>query len=169
VLEQYGIEPDSAVRLAQFEANYVQDPKGTIAALVDAQSDLPDAQKQALKALLQGAQSAGRAAGQGEEEDGVTPALPDEVREAVEFVRNARAEQAQEASAQRLEVVLSHWRSLDEAAGIKFPERQRLQYVQTAAAGGGFQTLEQLAEGARALALQDRDELLGGAIQRPRT
>jgi len=45
-LEQYGIEPDSAVRLANFEAAYVQDPKGIINTLIDSQQELSEAARQ---------------------------------------------------------------------------------------------------------------------------
>lgn len=168
VLEQYGIEPDSAVRLASFEAAYMEDPTGTIASMVD-QLDLPDSRKGALKELLTSqAVQAGPdptvgAAGALE--------LPPEVKEAVEYVRQRREADVQAESNARLNIVVDHWKAQDEQDGVKFSDRQRLQYVSTAAAQGGFQTLEQLSEAARAMALDDRDTMLGAAVsaQRPRT
>src|SRR5215469_14378814 len=67
-LEQYGIEPDSAVRLANFEAAYVQDPKGIINTLIEGQQDLSDETKAAMRSLLQQDTRAGaQDSGDGEE------------------------------------------------------------------------------------------------------
>src|SRR5438132_12949937 len=41
-LAELGIEPDSAVRLANFEAAYVSDPKGIISTLIDSQPYLTE-------------------------------------------------------------------------------------------------------------------------------
>lgn len=165
VLEQYGIEPDSAVRLASFEAAYMQDPQGTISGLVD-QLDLPDSQKSAVKALL----SSAAAQPETPTPEGERPAaLPAEVKEVVDWVQAQKQREVETESQSRLDFVVNHWRSLDAKDNIQVPERQRLMYIQTAAAAGGFQTLEQLAELARGSWLEDRDANLGGVIQRPRT
>jgi hypothetical protein len=169
VLDEYGIEPDSAVRLASFEAAYMQDPTGTISSLVD-QLDLPDSQKGAVKALL--AQRVENAVAQETPtSDGASsPAeLPAEVKEVVSWVQEQRATQAQNESQARLDHVVGHWRSLDQQDGVQVPERQRLMYIQTTAAAGGFQTLEELAERARDAWFEDRDANVGGVIQRSRT
>jgi hypothetical protein len=167
VLDEYGIEPDSAVRLASFEAAYMQDPKGTISSMVD-QLDLPDSQKGAVKALLM--QESAVAQATPPADDGQTPAaLPAEVTEAIQWIRDERANREAQESQGRLDHVVSHWRSLDQQDNIQVPDRQRLMYIQTAAAAGGFTTLEQLAENARNAWLEDRDVNLGGVVQRPRT
>jgi|SRR5215471_7782353 len=164
-LEQMGISSDSAMRLANFERAYLEDPKGTIAALVD-QQDLPDAQKTALKALLTQQQSQQDGALEGDQ-DGKPPELTPELKEVVDWVRDRRTADENAESQTRLDHVVSHWRQLDERDGIKTTERQRLLYVQSVAGSGTqFQTLEQLAEAARTLYLEDRDDNLGSAVIR---
>jgi len=167
ILDEYGIEPDSAVRLASFEAAYMQDPSGTISSMVD-QLDLPDSQKSAVKALLTNESAVAQMT---PADDGQTPPaeLSAEVKEVVDWVRERRETEAQTESQQRLDHVVGHWRSLDQNDGIQVPERQRLMYIQTTAAAGGFQTLEELAERARDAWLEDRDANVGGVIQRTRT
>jgi len=167
ILDEYGIEPDSAVRLASFEAAYMQDPSGTISSMVD-QLDLPDSQKSAVKALLT-SESAVAQTTPSNEELPPTAELPAEVKDVVTWVQEQRENQAQNESQARLDHVVGHWRSLDQNDGIQVPERQRLMYIQTAAAAGGFTTLEELAEGARKAWLEDRDTNVGGVIQRTRT
>src|SRR5215472_9405369 len=105
-LMQMGIEPDSAVRLASFEQAYIQDPVGTLSAMID-QQDLPDAQKTALKALLASQQDGALSDDQTPEGD--SPKLPDEVMEAVNWVREQRTA-AEDADIQgRLEHMVRHW------------------------------------------------------------
>src|SRR5262252_707261 len=58
-LAQYGIEADSALRLANFEAAYIQDPRGVIGSMIDSQQDLSDETKAAMRALLVDPSSAG--------------------------------------------------------------------------------------------------------------
>jgi hypothetical protein len=165
LLEQYGIEPDSAVRLASFEAAYMQDPHGVISSMVD-QLDLPDTRKTALKEMLSSGVPAEPETPEGVE----TPReLPAEVKEAVTYVREQQARDAEAQSQARLQLVVDHWKSLDTQDNVSFPDRVRLQYISTAAAQGGFQTLEQLSEAARTMALEDRDVLVGSTIQRPST
>jgi len=166
-LMQMGIEPDSAVRLASFEQAYIQDPVGTLSAMVD-QQDLPDAQKTALKALLHSQQDAALTDDQGD--DGDTPKLPDEVMEAVTWVREQRQERESADVQDRLDLMVRHWQQQDEQDGVKgTTERQRLLYIQQAAGSGTqFQTLEQLAEAARTSFLEDRDSNLGSAVTQTR-
>jgi hypothetical protein len=170
VLDEYGIEPDSAVRLTQFERAYQADPTGVLASMIDNLTDLPDSRKAALKELLSSQSNQTKRAGEGEDEGNEdNRSLPPEVKEALDYVRRSQERDRQAESNARLDVVLSHWKSLDEKDNIKFSDRQKLQYVQTASAMGGHKTLQDLSEAARKMALEDRDELLGGAIQRPRT
>ena len=161
-LAQYGIEPDSAVRLASFEAAYIEDPKGIISTLIDSQQDLSDEAKTAMKSLL----VEPRAGAQGSDGEGEgEPAIPPEVAERLAYVDQLRQQQAEAESQQRLDLVVRHWDSLDEQDGLDVPERTKLVWVAAAAGRGGFETLEQLAESARASYLEDRDHSLGSAVQ----
>jgi hypothetical protein len=165
-LQTLGIEPDSAVRLANFEQAYMQDPRGTLAAMID-QQDLPESQKTALKTLLASQVAADAAGADGADEDGETTRLPAEVTEAVGYIRELRDKEAERDSQQRLDHVVGHWQQLDEKDGVQASVRQRLIYVQSAAGSGRqFQTLEELSEAARAMWLEDRDANLGAAVQR---
>jgi len=161
-LEQYGIEPDSAVRLANFEAAYVQDPKGIINTLIDSQQDLSDETKAAMRSLLQQESRAGaRDDGQGEE----GAALPPDVQRRLEQVDQIMAEREAAESQQRLDLVVRHWDGLDEQDGMSVPERTKLVWISAAAARGGFTTLEELSEAARQSYFEDRDHTLGSAIR----
>jgi len=162
-----GIEPDSAVRLASFEQAYIQDPVGTLSAMID-QQDLPDAQKTALKALLSSQQDG--ALSTEPSDDSQAPKLPDEVMEAVGWVREQR-QAANDADIQsRLDFLVRHWQQRDEQDGVQgTTERQRLLYIQSAAGSGTqFSTLEELADAARTSFLEDRDSNLGSAVSQRR-
>jgi hypothetical protein len=136
--------------------------------MIDNLPDLPDGRKAALKELLSSqsnqAVEAGEVGGDGE---GTTTQLPAEVKEAIEWTRSQRELEAQRESNARLEVVLNLWRQQDTEQSVKFNDRQRLMYVQAAAGAGGFQTLEELSDAARKMALDDRDEQLGSVVTRP--
>jgi hypothetical protein len=58
-----------------------------------------------------------------------------------------------------------HWNSLDEQDGLDVPERTQLVWIQAAAGRQGYETLEQMAETARAMYLEDRDASLGSVVQ----
>jgi len=165
-LMQMGIEPDSAVRLASFEQAYIQDPIGTLNAMVD-QQDLPDAQKTALKALLSTQQDGALS---DDTDDSGTPKLPDEVMEAVNWVREQRQERQDTDVQNRLDLMVRHWQAADEQDGVKgTTERQRLLYIQqTAGSGQQFTTLEEMSDAARATFLEDRDSNLGSAVTQTR-
>ena len=165
-LMQMGIEPDSAVRLASFEQAYIQDPIGTLNAMVD-QQDLPDAQKTALKALLSTQQDGALS---DDTDDSGTPKLPDEVMEAVNWVREQRQERQDTDVQNRLDLMVRHWQAADEQDGVKgTTERQRLLYIQqTAGSGQSFTTLEEMSDAARATFLEDRDSNLGSAVTQTR-
>jgi hypothetical protein len=162
-LQQYGIEPDSAVRLASFEAAYIEDPKGTINALIDNQQDLSEETKAAMKTLLQHEPPAGA---QGDDGEGNGEAvIPPEVAERLAYVDQLRQRDAEAESQQRLDIVVRHWDGLDDQDGLEVPERTKLVWVSAAASRGGYETLEQLAEAARGSYLEDRDHSLGSAVQ----
>lgn len=162
-LRQYGIEPDSAVRLASFEAAYIEDPRGTINSLIESQQDLSDETKAAMRELLR---ADARAGAQGDDGEGEGRAeLPPEVAERLAYVDQLRQRDVEVESQQRLDHVVRHWDGLDEQDGIDVPERTKLVWISAAAGRGGFETLEQLAEAARASYLEDRDHSLGSVVQ----
>jgi hypothetical protein len=164
-LRDYGIEPDSAVRLANFEAAYVQDPKAIIGTLIDSQQDLSDPDKAAMKALLlRGVDPDAGAQGFDEEGNGEV-AIPPEVAQRLAYVDELRAREAEAESQQRLDIVVRHWDGLDEQDGLDVPERTKLVWISAAAGRGGYETLEQLGEAARTSYLEDRDHSLGSAVQ----
>jgi hypothetical protein len=160
-----GIEPDSAVRLASFEQAYMQDPAGTISAMID-QQDLPETQKTALKALL--SQSDG--ALETESSDETVAKLPAEVMEAVGYVRELRDREQQADTNSRLDHMVRHWAQQDEQDGLSgVTERQRLLYIQSVAGSDQrFQTLEDMTDAARAQFLLDRDANLGSVVSQAR-
>jgi hypothetical protein len=167
-LQQMQIDSDSAIRLASFEQAYIQDPIGTLAAMVD-QQDLPDAQKTALKALLQTKQDAALSGA----DDGDKPPeqkLPDEVLEAVSWVREQRQAAQQADVDARLDHMVRHWQQQDEQDSISgITARQRLLYIKnTAQSGQQFATLEELSDAARTSFMEDRDSNLGSAVTRTR-
>lgn len=162
-LAELGIEPDSAVRLASFESSYVSDPKGTIGFLIDSQQDLSEEHKAALKALLSTEAPAGA---QGDDlEAGDRTALPPDVQERLAYIDELRARDQREASDAQLQHVVRHWGDLDKQDDLEIPDRTKLVYIQAVAGRGGFETLEQLAEAARGMYLEDRDVQLRGAVQ----
>jgi hypothetical protein len=164
-LAEYGIEPDSAVRLANFEAAYVSDPKGIIGSLIDNQQDLSEGDKAAMKALL--SREADPPAGaQGDDEEGKGEvALPPDVVERMQYIDQLRAREAEATSNLQLDHVVGHWNGLDKQDSLEVPERTQLVWIQAAAGRGGYETLEQLAEAARGMYLEDRDASLGSVVQ----
>lgn len=162
-LREYGIEPDSAVRLASFEAAYIEDPRGTINSLIESQQDLSDETKAAMRELLQASARAG-AQDDGDEGEERT-ALPPEVAERLAYVDQLRQRDAEVESQQRLDIVVRHWDGLDKQDDLDVPERTKLVWISAAASRGGYETLEQLAEAARDSYLEDRDHSLGSVVQ----
>jgi hypothetical protein len=162
-LEEYGIEPDSAVRLANFEAAYVSDPKGIISSLIDNQQDLSEEQKTVMKQLLTTEAPAGA---QGDDEEGKGEvALPPDVVERLKYIDQLQAREQEAASNAQLDHVVDHWNGLDKQDNLEVPERTQLVWIQAAAGRGGYETLEQLAEVARGMYLEDRDASLGSVVQ----
>jgi hypothetical protein len=165
-LVSMGIDPDSAVRLASFEQAYMQDPVGTLASLIDQQTDLPDARKTALKELLtpSGSQDGARTPDDGDGEP--VPELPAEAKEAVAYVAELKREREQADTQRRLDHMLDHWQRQDEQDGVQVTSRQRLLYIQSVAGSDvQFQSLEDMSDAARNLFLQDRDANLGSVVQ----
>jgi hypothetical protein len=162
-LAEYGIEADDALRLANFEATYVNDPRGTISSLIDSQQDLSEETKAAMKSLLAATPSAGA---QGDDDEGKDEAaLPADVRERLAYVDQLMQRDQQADSNARLDVVVRHWDGLDKQDDLEVPERTKLVYIQAAAGHEGYETLEQLGEAARAMYLEDRDATLGTVVQ----
>jgi hypothetical protein len=162
-LAQYGIEPDSVVRLASFEAAYIEDPKGIINTLIDSQQDLSDETKAAMRELL--SQQSDRAGAQGDGEGDGNVAIPPEVAQKMAQLDQIIAEREEADRQQRLDIVVRHWDGLDEQDGLDVPERTKLVWIASAASREGYETLEQLAEAARASYLEDRDHSLGSVVQ----
>jgi len=162
-LKQYGIEPDSAVRLASFEAAYVEDPKGIINTLIESQQDLSDETKAAMRSLL--SQEADRAGAQGQGEGEEKAVIPPEVAQRLQQVDQIIAEREEADRQQRLDIVVRHWDGLDEQDGLDVPERTKLVWIASAASHEGYETLEQLAEAARTSYLEDRDHSLGSVVR----
>lgn len=167
-LQQAGISPDSAARLAAFEQGYMANPTGTIESMID-QQDLPDERKAALKALLREQSGSSRdSALEGENgEDQVVAALSPEDRELLDWARERRVREHNDDNQQRIDLMLTRWRQRDEAEGVTgTTERQRLQYISTAAGSPTtFQTLEEMSDAARTMYLEDRDANLGGVVR----
>lgn len=169
-LAEFGYDPDSLGRLAQFEAAYVQDPSGTVAQLVD-NLDLPDEAKTSIRELLE-AESDEPPAGGGTPP---TPADPQSepppwARELIEDKRGrdraAVEERETAAQQQALDEVLNHWGELDKAAGVQNGAREgmKLALIASHAASGRYPDARALAEAARAEWIAEREESLGSTI-----
>lgn len=165
-LAELGIEPDSAVRLANFEAAYMADPGAVIADLIEHQQDLPAETRAAIKTLLarDAAATPGKGA-QGDEGTGDDVQLPPDVAEKLKYIDTIRARDEEADRQQRLDVVVRHWDGKDKEDGIEVPERTKLVWIQAAAGRGGYETLEQLSDAARAAYFEDRDHTLGSVVR----
>lgn|SRR5215471_876821 len=165
-LASYGYDPDSLGRLAAFEAQYVQDPTGTIGLLVD-DLDLPQEAKASIKEAL------AMPTGQSEEpveEELATASLSSEDRELLDWARGARERESQAASEAQLDSVVNAWKALDKEEAVRTPPDHRvLTFISAAAARGGFNSLTELAVNARNDYLEERGEILGGAYQGSRS
>jgi len=163
-LAQYGYDPDSLSRLANFEANYVQDPGNTIMALVD-NLDLPDESKTAIRGMLVTDDSETPAGGgtPSTPESGGAEEPPAWFKPYAERVQ--REDQAMRSAVeleqrnQALNEVLSHWDDMDKAAGIASPrEGIKLALISSAAASGAYSDTQSLAQAARAEWIAEREE-----------
>jgi hypothetical protein len=169
-LMQYGYDPDSLGRLAQFEAAYVQDPHGTVAQLVD-NLDLPDEAKTQIREMLD-AEAEEPPAGGGTpatpQSDGQEP--PPWARELVEDFQSRKQADVQQreqaAQQQALDQVLSHWDALDKKQEIKAGAKEgvKLALISSLASTGRFTSPEQLAEAARSEWVADREAGLGSVV-----
>jgi len=180
-LRDWGYDPDSLGRLAQFETAYMQDPAGVVAQLAE-NLDLPPEVLDALKAGASTeasstpAGSSEPSAAQGEpSDDGQSTSSPDlkyllereRKREEQErlFDQTAREEMEKEAADELLGKVLGHWNTLDTQDGIEFAEDQKLTYIAAVGGAGAFTTAEEMAEAARQAAMSHRESMLGGAVR----
>jgi hypothetical protein len=171
-LAQYGYDPDSLGRLAAFEAQYVQDPIGTVSKMID-DLDLPQELKEA---FAQHATSGGAPAntpptaggGTQSEASGEQPAVPPDVQEAVRWVAEqkqaAEAQAAEEANSAVLDSVVAEWDRLDKESELTTPEHVKLSFISSAAATGGFSSPEQLGKMAWEANRAYRDSILGSAV-----
>jgi len=181
-LAQYGYDPDSLSRLANFEANYVQDPGNTIMALVD-NLDLPDEAKTSIRDLLVTDDSEPPAGGgtPSTPESGGAEEPPAWFKPYAERVQredqarfDAREMQQRE---QALDEVLNHWNEMDKAANIQRPAREgvKLALISSAAVSGAYGDTRSLAEAARAEWIAEREDAVGshfvppGSVTGPRS
>lgn len=183
-LMEYGYDPDSLSRLANFEANYVQDPGGTVMLLVD-NLDLPDESKDQIRGLLDVEyEESSTPAGGGTPS---TPSATDESEEVPNWFkpyaeRQQREDQervATEENAQRqalLDQVLQAWDAADQQAGIRGPrEGVKLALIASHAASNRYQDAQSLAQGARAEWIAEREDAVGahyvppGSVTGPRS
>jgi hypothetical protein len=170
-LNQLGYDPDSLGRLAQFEAQYIRDPKTTIASLVDGLEDLPPEHRAAINQYL-GIDESGSDPGRGaSSEDGSDlSGLSPEDKETLQWARERRATEKQQAddkvTQDRLDVVVNAWKAQDSEEEIKTPPDHRvLAFISAAAARGGFGNLNELADMARSDWLDERERVLQDAYQ----
>lgn len=162
----YGYDADSLRRLAAFEASYLQDPTGTIAAMTD-NLDLPQETKDAIREQLKATVESGSAEGEPSGDGSTAPApLPPEVQERLQYVDQLRAREEQAAQEAQLQAVVAAWDELDKKDEIKTPEKVKLMAIAATAQGGGdWKTYEDLAKDARASILEYRSDVLGSAVR----
>jgi len=178
-LIEYGYDSDSLGRLAAFEQQYIRDPIGTIASMVE-DLDLPQELKDQFSSLATasgGSTEPGPGGGNSSTEDAKPPELPDDVKRRLEYVDRLQAREAEAESLARLEAATSHWDDLDKQDGISLPADAKkedmeayraLQYRQIAAVAGSgqqFSTIEELVQAARQPVVGYRTSVLGGAVR----
>jgi hypothetical protein len=184
-LRDWGYDPDSLGRLAQFETAYMQDPSGVVAQLAE-NLDLPQEVVEALKASAEASSSdAGSSGFPGSEEDEPSDDEDDTTSPELKYllererkreqeerqIAESAQEQAQEQAAdQLLQKVLDHWGELDEKDGVEFSQEHRLTYITAVAGAGAYNTAEEMADAARRVAMGHRESMLGGVVRsRPTT
>jgi hypothetical protein len=164
-LQGYGYDADSLRRLAAFEASYLQDPTGTIAAMTD-NLDLPQEAKDAIREQLKVSAANGSAEGESSGDGAQTAPLPPEVQERLQYVDQLREREQQAAQEAQLQAVVAAWDELDKKDEIKTPERVKLMAIaSTAQAGGNWRTYEELAADARSSIMEFRSDVLGSAVR----
>ena len=171
-LYDYGYDPDSLSRLANFEANYVQDPGNTVMLLVD-NLDLPEESKTQIREMLT-ADNGETPAGGG------TPSTPQQGdSEPPEWFkpyaeRVAREDQARSEATEMeqrnaaLNEVIASWDEADKAAGLKGPrEGVKLALIASHAASGQYNDPQSLAAAARAEWIAEREDAIGSHFVPP--
>jgi len=150
--------------LANFEANYVQDPGNTIMALVD-NLDLPDESKTAIRGMLVTDDSETPAGGgtPSTPESGETEEPPAWFKPYADRVQREDQQRVQAVEYQQreqaLNEVLSHWDEMDKQAGIAGPrEGIKLALISSAAVSGAYHDPQSLATAARAEWIAEREE-----------
>lgn len=177
-LMQYGYDPDSLSRLANFEAAWVSDAHGTVAQLVD-NLDLPDEAKGQIRSLLEVEDGAAPSAGGGTPStptdngtEGQPPEWARKIQERFDREDQARlTAQEQEQREAALAEVESRWRELDQQAGI--PEDKtaresiRMALIANLASTGRFPSTAAIAEAAWQEWAAEREVGAGSAVVRP--
>jgi hypothetical protein len=185
-LRDWGYDPDSLGRLAQFETAYMQDPAGVVAQLAE-NLDLPPEVMEAIKASSEDSDTpvgnsgfSGAAEGEPSETETTDTTSP-ELKYLLERERkreeeerriadSAQADAEQQAADNLLQQVLSHWNKLDTQDGVNFSEEQKLTYIAAVGGAGAYNTAEEMAEASRQTAMAHREDILGGAVRsRPTT
>lgn len=174
-LVEFGYDPDSLGRLAAFEQQYIQDPVGVWASMMD-NIDLPQELKDAVAQHVESARGtdasgAGRANGEPSTE-GKPQALelPDDVKKKLEYVDHMQAREAEAERNAQLDRVVSHWDELDKQDGIETPKDLQFRMIAAmAGSGAAFNTVEELAAAAREPIVGYRANVLGGAVRTGRS
>ena len=164
---ELGYDPDSLGRLVNLEASFAEDPLGTLASIIDQVDQLPEGRKEALKELIEvrpTPESFGEEGGSTEGDD-EAPAWAKPLLEDYDSRRQSEEERANEA---QLDTIISHWKQLDEKAGITTREQDMLAYIMATTSRTDLEvtSLEQLAEVARSERIAAREADLGGAVVR---
>lgn len=164
---ELGYDPDSLGRLVNLESSFAQDPLGTLGQIIDQIEEIPDGRKAALKDLIE-VQPAPESPAVGDAQTDDSDEPPKWAKPLIEDYDTRRASEEQQANEAQLDSIVSHWRQLDEKAGITTREEDMLAYIMATAsrADPDIQSLEQLAEAARDQRLAAREADLGGAVIR---
>jgi hypothetical protein len=165
-LEGYGYDADSLRRLVGFEASFVRDPQGTMAALADSVEGLSDEAKAEIKRHL-GVQDSpndggtpqptGQPAATGQDEP------PPWAKPLVEDYQSRQMQGEMQQREAVLDSIIEHWEVADKAAGVETPMETKLAYISANARNGV--TPEQVAQAARQDFMSLRESILSSAVQ----
>jgi hypothetical protein len=133
--------------------------------------DLPQELIEELDRRLNDRQSSPPSAGRAEGEpsgDAPKPAeLSPDVQKRLEYVDQLREREEAREREQQMDRILAAWDKLDEQDSLSTPAHTKLVYIAAAASSGQvFSTVDELAKAARDQAMEYRDTVLGGAVQR---
>lgn len=172
-LKGFGYDPDSLGRLAAFEAQYQQDPYGTLKVMAE-RLELP----QELIAQIvdpasggaNGANGPGPAQPGNPDQNG-DQQLPAGVKERLDYVDQLREREAQASRDAQLNRIEAAWDKLDQADGLKeTPRIVKLSMIRALAdSDQQFSTVDDFAKAARSPLMEYRDTTLGSAVQSRQT